>query len=280
MNLPSSHHTGRHVHAGLARIDILVLTTTLVIAGAMLLPAGARTDERGNAIRCLSNHQRLAKAWLSFAMDNAGQLPGNADPVPGAPLNWATGWLDYTPNPDNTNRLRLVNGALGPYLDGDTSVFKCPADRSRVRIGGRFYSRVRSVSMNSYVGGSYNGAFYVPNYRTYQRLSQIVAPAPSSLWVLLDEREDSLNDCQFIVGMEGYDPRVPTQTRMIDYPAAYHNSAGALSFADGHAELHRWRDTRTMPVLRPGQLLTLNVASPNNRDITWLQTRTSARLPR
>ena len=114
MNLPS-HHTGRHAHAGLARIDILVLATTLVIAGAMLLPAGARTDGRGNAIRCLSNHQRLAKAWLSFAMDNAGQLPGNADPVPGAPLNWATGWLDYASNPDNTNRLRLVNGALGPW---------------------------------------------------------------------------------------------------------------------------------------------------------------------
>ncbi len=219
-------------------------------------------------------------AWQAFAMDNAGQLPGNADPVPGAPLNWATGWLDYTPNPDNTNRLRLANGALGPYLDGDTSVFKCPADRSRVRIGGRFYSRVRSVSMNSYVGAGQNSAFYLNGYRTYERMSHLVSPSPSRLWVVIDEREESINDCQFIVGMEGYDPSSAGSLRIIDYPAAYHSTAATISFADGHAELRRWRDPRTAPAPKPGQLIPLNVPSPNNRDVNWLQARTSARLGR
>ena len=35
-------------------------------------------------------------------------------------------------------------------------------------------------------------------------------------------------------------PKRPAQLRMVDFPASYHNGAGGLSFADGHAEIRRW----------------------------------------
>ena len=57
---------------------------------------------------------------------------------------------------------------------------------------------------------------------------------------------------------------------MVKYPASYHNNAGGFSFADGHSEIHPWKDPRTMPVLRPGQILTLNVSLPGDVDVLWL----------
>jgi prepilin-type processing-associated H-X9-DG protein len=33
----------------------------------------------------------------------------------------------------------------------------------------------------------------------------------------------------------------------MDLPASYHSGAAAFSFADGHAELHRWRSPTTTP---------------------------------
>src|SRR2546426_7399595 len=46
-----------------------------------------------------------------------------------------------------------------------------------------------------------------------------------------------------LVDMRGY-PN-PAQAMLPDFPASYHNKAGGLSFADGHAEIHRWRDRKS-----------------------------------
>jgi len=81
--------------------------------------------------------------------------------------------------------------------------------------------------------------------------------------------------------MTGY-PDMPQQTQFYqDYPASYHNRAGGLSFADGHAEIHRWVDPRTTPRLKPDAawLTALGmVLSPNNRDIIWLQERATRKI--
>ncbi len=42
-------------------------------------------------------------------------------------------------------------------------------------------------------------------------------------------------------------------------------------FADGHSELHRWRDGRTMPPLVDNGNVNDQYASPNNPDVAWLQ---------
>jgi len=48
-----------------------------------------------------------------------------------------------------------------------------------------------------------------------------------------------------------------------------------LTFADGHSEIHRWLDPRTKPSIKAGQDLPLQAASPNNRDVLWLQERST-----
>jgi len=63
------------------------------------------------------------------------------------------------------------------------------------------------------------------------------------------------------------------QTQLFDYPASYHDGSDGLSFADGHVEMHKYRDRRTMPPFKwsAGDVLPHGISSPNNLDITWLQ---------
>ena len=109
-------------------------------------------------------------------------------------------------------------------------------------------------------------------YRVFVKMHQIIGPSPSEAMVLLDEREDSINDGYFVVDMAGWPGN---SSRLVDYPASYHNGAAGISFADGHAEIKRWTDPRTMPALERNGTIPLNVPSPNTRDGMWIQDRTT-----
>jgi hypothetical protein len=93
----------------------------------------------------------------------------------------------------------------------------------------------------------------------------------------MEEREDSINDGWFWVSSAGHGvTQTPSLFQLVDYPASYNNRAAALTFADSHAEFHRWADPRTTTNLAPGVLLPLNIPSPNNPDIAWLQSHATA----
>lgn len=111
-------------------------------------------------------------------------------------------------------------------------------------------------------------------FRIYKKFSDLTDPGPTMTWVFMDEREDSINDGEMIVGMTGY-PDQPKTWKIVDYPAGYHNKAGGLSFADGHSEIRRWVDPRTVPVLKKRTEIPLNVGSPDNKDVFWLMERTT-----
>src|SRR5262249_39330639 len=134
------------------------------------------------------------------------------------------------------------------------------------------YPRVRSMSMNNWMNSAsaWNGA---TEFKIIKKTTDMTTPSPSKTWVLIDEREESINDGFFVVTMN----QVGQNCVLVDYPASYHNGAAGLNFADGHSEIHRWRDSRTVPPLRDGSNLQLNISSPNNQDIAWLQERTTGR---
>jgi hypothetical protein len=159
-----------------------------------------------------------------------------------------------------------MQSRLGPYTKSP-GIYKCPADRSQVTMGGRKYSRVRSVSMNTDIGG--DGRWNDSRYREMRKMSDITAPSISQQWVLIDEREDSINDAFFAVSMG-------TPTQIVDWPASYHNGAGGIVFADSHGEIRKWRDSRTRPPIRKDGILNVNPSTPNNQDVVWLQQRTTS----
>ena len=71
-----------------------------------------------------------------------------------------------------------------------------------------------------------------------------LARAPrTEFFVFMDEHEDSLTTCIFSldrdIGWENWS----------HLPSSRHARSGVISYTDGHAEIHRWRDARTfMPV--------------------------------
>jgi prepilin-type N-terminal cleavage/methylation domain-containing protein len=138
-------------------IELLVVIAIIAILASLLLPAMSKGKTQAHKGFCINNYKQLHLAWHLYTDDHNGVFPrnyqGNAGTAPEGPC-WVAGEMSYTPNrTDNTNTFWLLNsfGGIGPYLK-DAKPFRCPADSSKALINGLYYPRVRSVTMNDYIG--------------------------------------------------------------------------------------------------------------------------------
>src|SRR5512141_2848479 len=143
------------VEGGFTLIELLVVIAIIAILAGMLLPALAKSKTKAQGIKCMSNLKQLQLVWHFYADDNGDKTTTSGYTSPVEPTSWVDGWLDFNgANKDNTNTLALKDpnrSKFATYLT-DVGVYKCPADRSMVKIGGASYPRVRSMSMSQAFG--------------------------------------------------------------------------------------------------------------------------------
>jgi len=263
---------------GFTLIELLVVIAIIAILAAILLPVLAKAEQRAQRAQCLNNQRQLAFAWVMYCDDNNNTLAPNGNTSIQNLNTWVKGIMSwdsvFAPNTDNYNITNLYDSLLGPYASHQVGIYKCPGDTRNAAKG----PRVRSVSMNAFMNGEWassdaNVVAAVNGYVVYKKLTAMIAPGPSDLWVFLDEQGDSINDGFFLVDMADSTSSSP---KWADRPAAYHGGTGAFAFADGHAETRSWRD----PVLTPDPVTgtppsSSYPATPSAGDIGWVSMHTS-----
>jgi prepilin-type N-terminal cleavage/methylation domain-containing protein/prepilin-type processing-associated H-X9-DG protein len=283
-------------NGGFTLIELLVVIAIIAILAALLLPALTKAKQKAQAIQCMSNCKQIALAWRMYADDNHDVLPANdwpwteSKPADGTFRQWVFGTMSQPLNAINPNLLvdpKLT--LLAPYI-ANPLVYHCPADISLVP--GYKVSRVRTVSMNSAIGTDWvtgapvGGGWLGPNpsygttsERTYGKITDIVIPTPSDLWLIIDENPATINDDNLCVNMAP-----APNTILVDYPGNSHGGACGISFCDGHAEVHKWKDVyaKQLPLSLGNASTGGSSSTPFKvtvfpcQDMDWLQPRTTA----
>ena len=237
---------------GFTLIELLVVIAIIAILAAMLLPALTRSKQKAAGIVCINNQRQLYVGWKLYVEDNRDRLPyaaGSSESV-WVPVDYNTAWW--------TAEETVLKSPLRPYVGANLGVWRCPSAR-------REPDTALSQSMNNSIGGGdQHGGAAEQTFVIHQTMGSLTSADVPRLFLLTD---NGLGDFT-VNAIVGWDK--PATYRMNSWPGTLHGMAGAFVFVDGHSELHRWQDPRTvMPAVWPAD--GDPSIQPNNQDIGWLQ---------
>ncbi|MBE0535743.1 MAG: type II secretion system protein [Phycisphaerae bacterium] len=290
--------------AGFTLIELLVVIVIIAILLAVLVPALNVVREHATGSVCLANERGLITAWVTYTEENDGRLVGGYPYVrdirnPGSPYPDRSQWLcpplaeDGTifpiaannssaylaaciANPPTMEEIErgIQAGALYPYLD-TTKVYHCPGDKRWTREQPP-YNVYQTYSITDPMNGKFEDNRY-----GYKKMTEI--KTPGGKYVLVEEaaRNASFNIGSWWFGYKGNSGRIE-DSGFLDPVALWHTRQNTFGFADGHAEIHKWKEQATVDALQQyldGKGFPLHLTSGSgapetyahsNQDVMWL----------
>jgi prepilin-type N-terminal cleavage/methylation domain-containing protein len=265
---------------GFTLIELLVVIAIIAILAAMLLPALSKAKLKGTYATCLSNTRQVILGYLMYANDNTDRLmPTSYLGEDGQTELYAGGYW-RAPIPDITSGI-TVDEAMNRVTTGfrrspiykycnNVGAFHCPGDlrTKRLRPGNGWaydsYSKAEGIA-----GGPVQaGGLTYWGIRPYTKLSAI-AP-PSTAFVFIEEADPrSYNNGTWVMNI--------APAGWVDTFAVFHGNISTFSFADGHAEGHKWMEASTIKAATDSangiQSFYWQGGGKNNRDFVWVWDR-------
>jgi prepilin-type N-terminal cleavage/methylation domain-containing protein/prepilin-type processing-associated H-X9-DG protein len=265
----AGHRKLQPVNWGFTLIELLVVIAIIAILAALLLPALSQAKERAKRIECISNEKQLTVTWAMYTGDNNDHLVSNSQCPAGGDPNaklWVQGSF-YFPDTNSALLYSSDYALFAPYIYS-SHVYHCPSDVYDIDVNGQQVPKLRSYGLNVFMGMTdlMSGTGRFGNLSAlvkFEKSSQITQP--SRFFTFQDEYPQSI--CWPYFGVTMGDPGTEV---FYNYPSIAHNKGGVVSFADGHADWHRWHDPRTLAPT------SINFhghgdASIGNADIVWLR---------
>jgi len=213
-------------------IELLVVIAIIALLMAILMPSLRLAKDQAQRIHCVSNTKTLALAWFMYKDENDGKIVGGTsweikDEISGKPI---PPWVQGQGGNWEQQKRDIRNGALFSYTGKAEDIYRCPADRRKESSSG-----VQPAFRTFSIPGGANGERW-GTYDVFRLYTELRNPAERYIFVEeMDTRGSNLGSWQM-------NPR-KTGSTWVDPVAMWHNKKSTLGFADGHADMHEWRDT-------------------------------------
>ena len=232
---------------GFTLIELLVVIAIIAILMAILMPALHRAKEQGQRASCLSNLKQLTLAWIMYAYENDDKIVNASTffPRPGEPA-WIGAQWNFN-GTEQEQRENLKDGILYPYCN-NVDIFKCPTG-------------IRGEVLTYAIVDAMNGATSIPGTADLmiKRLNQI--RRPGERFVFIDEGKISPDSWTVFYDQESW----------WDLPTVRHGDGTNFSFADGHSDYWKWKDSRTVKLAKMTNPQASDSAQPGNMDLHAVQ---------